>query len=107
MSICFYKQQHHIFSPKEKNVIIQTRLQVMRNLLVHGKSNHSQYFIQISIREDALSSSVRIHRAYPCRIYLFPLVDVANESGEAQQPQQTEDLGEADNPQGSGRFVKV
>ena len=45
--------------------------------------------------------------AHPCRIYLFPLVDVADESGEAQQPQQTEDLGEADDPQGSGRLVKV
>ena len=34
-------------------------------------------------------------------------MDVADESGEAQQPQQTEDLGKADDPQGSGRLVKV
>lgn len=40
-------------------------------------------------------------------MYLFPLVDVADESGKTQQSQQTEDLGEADNPQRSGRLVKV
>lgn len=40
-------------------------------------------------------------------IYLLPLVDVADESGEAQKPQQAEDLGEADDSQGSCCFVKV
>lgn len=39
--------------------------------------------------------------------YLFPLVDVANESGEAQEPQQAENLGEADNPQGARRLVEI
>lgn len=40
-------------------------------------------------------------------LYLLPLVDVADESGEAQEAQQAEDLGEADDPQGSRCFVKV
>ncbi len=34
-------------------------------------------------------------------------MDVANESGEAQQSQQAKDLCEADNPQGSRRLVEI
>lgn len=39
--------------------------------------------------------------------YLFPLVDVANESREAQESQQAENLCEADNPQGASRLVEI
>lgn len=34
-------------------------------------------------------------------------MNVANESREAQQSQQAEDLGEADNPQGARRFIEI
>lgn len=39
--------------------------------------------------------------------YLLPLVYVADEPGESQQPQQTEDLGEAHDAQGPGRLVHL
>ena len=39
--------------------------------------------------------------------YLLPLVDVPDESGQPQQPQQTEDLGEADDAERPGRLVHL
>lgn len=44
---------------------------------------------------------------YPTTLYLFPLVDVADEAGESQEPKQTEYLGEAHDAEGAGGAVHV
>jgi len=42
-----------------------------------------------------------------CASHLLPLVDVANESGQAEQPKQTQDFSEAEYAQCSGRPVDL
>lgn len=54
------------------------------------------------------TTTIHIKLTHSCVFsYLFPLVDVANESREAQESQQTEDLCEADNPQRTRCLVEI
>lgn len=61
------------------------------------------YTWNFAVLPHALSVSPSTHSP----LYLFPLVDVADEAGESQEAEQTEYLGEAHNAEGSGSAVHV
>lgn len=55
-----------------------------------------------------IMSSISLFHAHPPSfLYLFPLVDVADEARQPEKTQQTEDLGEAHDAEGAGGAVHV